>query len=188
MSEGDGGGASRSTEPAAGTSAATDVSLREHLAQRLSETEHRIDERDRYLREADWRLAQERDRRYAELAGERDRRYAEVALEREKALKIKETADLAALDLAREIQTYKDEKANQLREQINSERGQYASKDDVAAAAREIHALIKPLNDYILAQQGRASGIGVSTGVLFSVIAAIGTLIGIATAIVVLAN
>src|SRR5687767_6417131 len=95
----EGGGASRSTEPASGTSAATDVSLREHLAQRLSETERRIDERDRYLREADFRFAEERDRRYAE-----------VATEREKALKIKETADLAALGLAREIQTYKDEK------------------------------------------------------------------------------
>ena len=32
---------------------------------------------------------------------ERDRRYTEVNLEREKALKIKETADLAALELAR---------------------------------------------------------------------------------------
>ena len=34
----------------------------------------------------------------ADLAAERDRRYAEVALEREKALRIKETADLAALE------------------------------------------------------------------------------------------
>ena len=50
---------------------------------------------------------------------ERDRRYAEVNIEREKALKIKETADLAALQLAREIQSYKDEKANELREQIS---------------------------------------------------------------------
>jgi hypothetical protein len=71
---------------------------------------------------------------------ERDRRYKEVAQEREKALKIKETADLAALQLAREIQTYKDEKANELREQISSERGLYATKDDLAAAIREVVA------------------------------------------------
>jgi hypothetical protein len=50
-----------------------------------------------------------------ELDNERDRRYAEVNVEREKALKIKETADSEALKLARDIQTYKDEKSNQLR-------------------------------------------------------------------------
>jgi hypothetical protein len=67
-----------------------------------------------------------------EFAQERDRRYSEVNIEREKALKIKETADLAALSLAREIQTYEDEKANELREQINRERNLYASKEDLA--------------------------------------------------------
>jgi hypothetical protein len=72
-----------------------------------------------------------------------DRRYAEVAAEREKALKIKETADLAALELAREIQTYKDTKANELREQIGSERGLYATKDDLAAAIREVVATLQ---------------------------------------------
>jgi len=179
----EGGGASRTTEPASGTSAATDVSLREHLAQRLTETEHRIDERDRYLREADWRLAQERDRRYQELAEERDRRYAEVATEREKALKIKETADLAALGLAREIQSYKDEKANELREQISAERGNYATKDDVGAAVSKIEAQMKPLNDYIISQQGRSSGIGASAGVLVTVIVSVGALVAIAATI-----
>ncbi len=81
---------------------------------------------------------------------ERDRRYAEVNIEREKALKIKETADLAALQLAREIQSYKDEKANQLREQINSERGLYATNKD-----------IEPVKAYISGQTGR--GLGMST-------------------------
>jgi hypothetical protein len=69
-----------------------------------------------------------------------DRRYAEVALEREKALRIKDDADKTALSLAREIQTYKDEKANELREQINSERGIYATKSELQAAMREIVA------------------------------------------------
>jgi hypothetical protein len=70
------------------------------------------------------------DRRFDQ---ERDRRYFEVNVEREKALKIKETADLAALGLAREIQTYKDEKANELREQINSERGLYLTRVEYSA-------------------------------------------------------
>ena len=89
-------------------------------------------------------------------AAERDRRYSEVNIEREKALKIKEEADKAALGLAREIQSYKDEKANQLREQISNERGSYASKDDLAAALREVTATIQPLSTYVAGMAGQA--------------------------------
>ena len=89
---------------------------------------------------------------------ERDRRYAEVNIEREKALKIKETADLAALQLAREIQTYKDEKANELREQINSERGLYATNRD-----------LEPLKTYVAGQTGRGIGMNALFGWLLSV-------------------
>lgn len=63
-----------------------------------------------------------------------DDRYKEISVERDKALKIKETADLAALQLARDQQTYKDEQANELREQINRERNLYASKEDLGNA------------------------------------------------------
>lgn len=110
---------------------------------------------------------------------ERDRRYSEVNIEREKALKIKETADLAALSLAREIQTYKDEKANELREQINSERGLYATKDDLSNAIREMRTIITPVLDFVAGQQGRSSGLSsgwayiVSAAVLLSAIVAI---------------
>ncbi len=64
---------------------------------------------------------------------ERDRRYAEVSAEREKALQIKNAADSEALSLAREIQHYRDEQANNLRTQIENERGNYATKADHAA-------------------------------------------------------
>lgn len=84
---------------------------------------------------------------------ERDRRYMEVNIEKEKALKIKETADLAALSLARDIQIYKDEKANELREQINNERGLYMTR-----------AEMKPFMDYVTSQQGRDKGIGLIVG------------------------
>jgi hypothetical protein len=87
---------------------------------------------------------------------ERDRRYSEVNIEREKALKIKEEADKAALGLAREIQSYKDEKANQLREQIQSERGSLASKDDLAGAIREIQTAMAPLTAYVSGMGGEA--------------------------------
>jgi hypothetical protein len=56
------------------------------------------------------------------LIQERDRRYAEVATEKEKALRIKDAGDEKALNLARDIQVYKDEKANELRSQIERER------------------------------------------------------------------
>lgn len=92
---------------------------------------------------------------------ERDRRYAEVNIEREKALKIKETADLAALQLAREIQTYKDEKANELREQISSERGLYATNKD-----------IEPIKSYVSSQTGRGLGMYALFGVVMTLVMA----------------
>jgi len=78
------------------------------------------------------------------VALEVDRRYSEVNIEREKALKIKEEADKVALALAREIQTYKDEKANELRSQIESERGTYITQTE-----------LKPISEYVAQQTGR---------------------------------
>lgn len=99
-------------------------------------------------------LMDERKEAQAALAEERDRRYAEVALEREKALKIKEQADRDALALARADQTYKDERANNLRTQLERERGDYATKEDLANAIREISATIKPVTEYVSGQRG----------------------------------
>lgn len=110
---------------------------------------------------------------------ERDRRYAEVGLEREKALKIKETADLAALQLAREIQTYKDEKANELRAQIERERGDYPTRSELASAVDKIEATIKPLVAYVNAQQGRSSGLNAGWAYLVAAAGLAGTLVGL---------
>ena len=115
----------------------------------------------------------ESDKRFNE---ERDRRYSEVANEREKALKIKETADRDALGLAREIQTYKDEKANELREQINSERGNYASKSDLTALSEKIEESIKPLAAYVAAQSGPRA---ITPGAIVSVLGVIAILAAI---------
>lgn len=76
---------------------------------------------------------------------ERDRRLTEVALEREKALAIKDKADETARELDRQDRAYKDEKANNLRSQIESERGLYATKDDVQKVEEKLEALIAPL-------------------------------------------
>lgn len=117
-------------------------------------------------------LTSERDRRYAEVAEERDRRYKEVAEEREKALKIKEQADRDALELDRQIRSYKDEKANELREQLSQERGDYASKADLAASVNRIEVMISPVLTYVAQQQGGSRGMRDLWGWIVAVIAA----------------
>ena len=119
----------------------------------------------------------ESDKRFDE---ERDRRYSEVATEREKALRIKEQADRDALGLAREIQTYKDEKANELREQINSERGNYASKGDLLAMSEKIDEQFKPLIAYVAAQSGPRALTGAT---IASFLAAIALIVGLYVAL-----
>ncbi len=88
-----------------------------------------------------------------DLHHERDRRYAEVNIEREKALKIKEEADRRALELAREIQAFRDEKANGLLDLVKSERGSYATNKD-----------IEPLKAYISGQTARGVGMNALFG------------------------
>lgn len=63
----------------------------------------------------------------------------------QRALEIKETADARALNLAREIQVYKDEKANELRSQIERERGDYATQVQLVAMADKLSAEISNL-------------------------------------------
>jgi hypothetical protein len=92
------------------------------------------------------------------LADERDRRYSAVAREREKAQLMKYRADERALDLARAIQDYRDEQANRLREQIFSEQGLYITKSDHEALIARVDVLIKPLAEFVAAQQGRLLG------------------------------
>ena len=99
------------------------------------------------LRAADQRLAEERERRYTA-----------VDLEREKTQEIKNLADQRALDLARDIQHYRDEQANRLGEQIASERGQYITRTDHDALIARFDALIKPLSEFVAAQQGKLLG------------------------------
>ncbi len=74
----------------------------------------------------------------------------------QRALSIKETADLAALGLAREHQRYRDEQANQLREQINAERLLYVTRPAMEAATAKLEAELKPVLAFMAAQQGRA--------------------------------
>src|SRR5664279_1409412 len=88
------------------------------------------------LRIADKELQDERVKHIADVVEMNDRRYAEVNVEKEKALKIKETADLTALELARESQVYKDERNDAMREQSLKDNGIYATRDDLAEVVK----------------------------------------------------
>lgn len=101
---------------------------------------------------------------------ERDRRYAEVNVEKEKALKIKETADLAALSLARESQVYKDQQADVMREKNLAASGVYATNADLATAIEKIEKAIRPLAEFVSSQRGMSKGVQMTTGTLVTII------------------
>jgi hypothetical protein len=92
------------------------------------------------------------------------------------ALAIKDRGDRDALELARTIQTYKDEKANMLREQIGSERGIYATKDDLKAVVEKFDVALAPVLTYVASQQGRSSGLDKGWAILISAIGVAGIL------------
>lgn len=81
------------------------------------------------------------------MADERDRRYKEVQLERDKA-EVLRAAN----------QAYRDEKANELREQISQERGRYVTQDALSSAVETLEATLKPVLEYVAAQQGGRQG------------------------------
>lgn len=100
---------------------------------------------------------------------ERDRRYRELREADQRALQIKEQADRDALELDRQIRSYKDEKANQLREQLGAERNQYMSRTEYTSAHialqnemksgyDRLDAMIKPISEYVASQQGSTTG------------------------------
>jgi Skp family chaperone for outer membrane proteins len=119
----------------------------------------------------------------AELDDERDRRYAEVTAEREKALKIKETADRTALELDREIRAYKDEQANNLRRQIDSERGLYVTHAEMVAHAEKTDAVVTPILEYIASTRGQNQGAGSTVTWIFAGTGWIGVIVMIIVAL-----
>jgi hypothetical protein len=110
---------------------------------------------------------------------ERDRRYTEVKVEAEKAIKVKETADLAALTLARESQLYKDQQADIMREKNLAASGIYATNTDLANVVDKMEKALKPLVEFVNAQKGANSGNQMTWGKIYSTIAATGTIVGL---------
>lgn len=125
---------------------------------------------------------------------ERDRRYTEVNIEKEKALKIKETADLAALSLARESQTYKEQQNDALRDKNLAESGVYATNSSVSAAIDATNAnftkslgnleskfdtTLQPIVDFISGQKGASQGSQITMGKIYATLGAFSAVLGI---------
>jgi hypothetical protein len=116
---------------------------------------------------------------------ERDRRYSEVDIEKQKALRIKETADLAALSLARESQQYKDQQADMMRDKSLAASGIYATTADLTNVVEKMEKALKPLVEFVNAQQGADKGSALTKSGLISIITTTGTIL---TIIVLIAN
>lgn len=110
---------------------------------------------------------------------ERDRRYSEGNELRAVALKIKETADLRALDLERESQVYKDERNDVLRESTLKSTGNYATRDDLADVVKSMEKTLKPIVEYISGQQGLVKGTELTKSGMVTMIVVVSTIMGI---------
>jgi hypothetical protein len=77
----------------------------------------------------------------------------------QRAIEIAQTAAAEALALARGQQNVKDELANGLRQQIASERGLYASKDDLGALEDKLSVRITPISEFMISQLAAGAGI-----------------------------
>lgn len=118
-------------DPGGGASPTTEPASGSSTGTDVSLKEHLL-----ALRAADLRFEAERDRRLVEIQRERDK--AEV--------------------LRAANQAYRDEKANELREQINSERGMYVTGVQLDEIVKTINATLKPVTDYVSSQQGSRQG------------------------------
>ena len=96
---------------------------------------------------------------------ERDRRYKEVA-------KGKEKAYIRAEQLSRETQTYKDMKANELREQLKHEREEYARASEV----KVLRETMQPLIEFMAAKGGGEKAVDKT---MYYVIAIGGIIVGL---------
>lgn len=107
-------------------------------------------------------LERERELRHQQRYEAQQEKVKDAFAAAEVARAVKERGDREALLLAREIQTYKDEKANNLRDQISGERGLYATKNDLTSLQEKIDVTLAPVLTYIASQQGRSGSVSVS--------------------------
>lgn len=131
------------------------------------------------IRAIEGRLQEEKISHLAEVISLNDKRYTEGNELRAMALKIKETADANALELASEAQTYKEARNDAMREQSFKDNGIYATRDDLANVVKELRNTLQPLSDYITAQKGSTQKVEAVKSDSFKIIAAIASVLAI---------
>ena len=105
----------------------TSVPLGMHL-KNVADAERRfLDERDRRTTD----LAAANDRRLTELAAANNQRLAEGNDLRAQALTIKQIADATALELARQLQSLREAKADEMRDKFGSDQGNRTGRDQI---------------------------------------------------------
>jgi hypothetical protein len=143
-------------------------------AMRVSEASH-----NKAMQEVEVKLQDVKIQHLEEIIALNDRRYTEGNELRAMALKIKETADANALELASESQTYKEARNDATREQNLKETGIYATRDDLAAVVEIFKKALKPIEEFVSTQQGATKGSQITMGKIYAAIGATGTIIGI---------
>lgn len=103
--------------------------------------------------------------------------FERILQERERRFDIQREDTAEALRLARTIQDYKDEKANELRSQIERERGNYATKDDLIKSIEKVEEMVRPISNWMAAQQGKSSGYNSMWAIIVSVVALAGAIL-----------
>jgi chromosome segregation ATPase len=93
--------------------------------------------------------AQEVKELHRRLDEERDRRISEVRKADQEAIATKDQGDQRALELAREIQVYRDEKSDRERERINKESLLYVNRDQLDSSVRELKSAIDSVQDTV---------------------------------------
>jgi hypothetical protein len=115
------------------------------------------------------------------LLHEMDRRYTEVSSAKAEALQIKAEGDRRALELAREMQDYRDQMHNGLLNQLKENAGKYATHAELCAAVEKLEAVLKPITTYVASQQGKSSGLNAGWGYLVGLIGLLAAIAGLAS-------
>lgn len=164
MTEEGGGGASLTTEPAAGSSTGTDVALLRHL----SVIVEALDRRSAELRAADIRFDEERNLRYQE------QRQAD-----EKLAEARRAADQKAIELQREVDQEHFAHLNEAAARSIEERAHFATRELVESLKESLGVFKEEINQRLDTRSGERQGVTGSARVLVGVLSAVVALLAI---------
>lgn len=119
---------------------------------------------------------------------ERDRRYEQVRAAEARALVVKEEGDAKALVLARQIADYRDKEHNNFRDQIQEERAEFATQQQLGAAIDKFGVIVAPMVEFMASERGRTDGVAALRKTQMLLGGLIVTSIGAATAVLVAVN